>query len=72
MESGKMVLMNLFAGKEWRLRHREWPCGHSRGGREGMDGESSISMYTLSGVRWMASEKLQCSTGTPAWHSVMT
>ena len=50
MKSGKMVLMNLFAGKEWRLRHREWPCGHSRGGREGRNGESSISMYTLSGV----------------------
>ena len=72
MKSGKMVLMNLFAGKEWRLRHREWPCGHSRGGREGMNGESSISMYTLSGVRRMAGEKLQCSTGTPVWHSVMT
>ena len=23
MESRKMVLMNLFAGKEWRHRHRE-------------------------------------------------
>ena len=24
-----MVLMGLFAEKEWRLRHREWICGHS-------------------------------------------
>ena len=30
MESRKMVLMNLSAGKEWRHRHREHTCGHSR------------------------------------------
>ena len=30
MESRKMVLMNLFAGKEWRLRSRKWTSGHSR------------------------------------------
>ena len=39
---------------------------------EGMNGESSSSMYTPSGVRWMAAEKLQYSTGSPVWHSVMT
>ena len=26
-----MVLMNLFSGKEWRHRHREWTCGHREG-----------------------------------------
>ena len=31
-----MVLMNLFAGKDWRCRCREWTCGHSRG-RRGWD-----------------------------------
>ena len=31
MESRKMVLMNLFAGEEWRCRHREWTCGPSAG-----------------------------------------
>ena len=31
MESRKMMLMNLFAGQEWRHRRREWACGHSRG-----------------------------------------
>ena len=46
-----MVLMKLFAGKEQRLRHRERTCGHSRGGMGAMNGESSSSMYTLSGVR---------------------
>ena len=66
-----MVLMKLFAGKEQRLRHREWTCGHSRGGMEGMNGESSNSMYTPSGVRWMAAEKLQYSTGSPAPGSVV-
>ena len=31
-ESRKMKLMNLFSGKEWRLR--KWNCGHSRGRTE--------------------------------------
>ena len=34
MESRKMVLLNLFAWKEWR--HREWIFRHS-GGRRGWD-----------------------------------
>ena len=29
-KSRKMILMNLFSGKEWRRRCREWTCGHSR------------------------------------------
>ena len=33
MESRKMVPMNLFARKEWRLRHSEWISGHGRGRR---------------------------------------
>ena len=31
MESRKAVLMNLFAGQQWRHRHREQTYGHSRG-----------------------------------------
>ena len=27
-------LVNLFSGKEWRHRCREWTCGRSGGGRE--------------------------------------
>ena len=34
MECRKIVLMNLFAGKGWILRYREWTCGHSGGRRE--------------------------------------
>ena len=34
MESRKMVLMNLFAGQEWRYRHRDlW----TQWGRRGWD-----------------------------------
>ena len=29
-----MVLMNLFAGKEWICRYREQTCGRSRGRRK--------------------------------------
>ena len=35
-ESRKMVLMNLFSGQQWRLRHREQACGHGAG-RRGWD-----------------------------------
>ena len=34
MEYRKMVLVSLFAGKEWRHRYIEWSCGHSGGDRE--------------------------------------
>jgi len=37
-----------------------------------MNGESSISIYTLSGARWIAGEELLGSTGSPVWHCVMT
>ena len=31
MESKKMVLMGLFAGQQWRCRHRELTCGLREG-----------------------------------------
>ena len=34
MESRKMVRMNLFAGQQWRLRHREQTYGHGGEGRK--------------------------------------
>ena len=34
MESRNTVLMNLFAGKEWIHRYREWTDGHSEGRKE--------------------------------------
>ena len=36
MKSRKMVLVNLFARKEWRWRCRDWTWGHS-GGRSERD-----------------------------------
>ena len=32
---------------------------------EGESGERSINIYTLSGMRWIAGEKLLCSTASP-------
>ena len=37
-----------------------------------MNRESSINIYTLSGVRWTAAEKLLFGTGSPVWCGVMT
>ena len=37
MESSKMVLMDLFAGQQWRHRHRKQTCGHSGEGEDGVD-----------------------------------
>ena len=35
MESREMVLMNFFAGQQWRNRHREQTYGHEGEGRRG-------------------------------------
>ena len=48
-----MVLVNLFAEKEWSPECREQTCGES-----GTNGEGGINIYTLSGVRWIAGEKV--------------
>ena len=41
-----MVLKNLFAGQQWRNRHREQTYGHGERGGEGeMHGESSMETY---------------------------
>ena len=46
MESRKMVLKNLFAGQQWRNRHREQTYGQGKWGREGeKNGESNMERY---------------------------
>ena len=46
MKSRKMVLMNLFARKQWRNRHREQTYRHGERGGEGeMYGESNMETY---------------------------
>ena len=43
MESRKMALMDLFAGKEWSYRYREQTCGHSVGKRVGQTEEGAAT-----------------------------
>ena len=47
MESRKIVLIKLFAGQQWRHRHKEQTYGHSAGkdGEGGMYGESNMKTY---------------------------
>ena len=46
MESRKMVPKNLFAGQQWRNRHREQTYGQGERGEEGeMYGESNMETY---------------------------
>ena len=49
MESRKMILMNLFAGQQWRHRHRERTYGQGQveEGDSEMNRESSMETYTL-------------------------
>ena len=46
MEFRKMILMNLFAGQQWRNRHREQTYGHGERGGEGeIYEESNMENY---------------------------
>ena len=42
-----MVLKNLFAGQQWRNRHREQTYGHGEKGEGEMDGESNMETYII-------------------------
>ena len=43
-----MVLKNLFAGQQWRNRHREQTYRHGeRGGEGGMYGKSNMEIYII-------------------------
>ena len=60
-----MVLMNLFAGKEWRHRYRERTYGHVKKGKSGMNRESTTNIHTQLHVkqsRWGP----VCDTDSPA------
>ena len=48
MESRKVILVFLFAGHQWRCRHREQTWGRGgEGGEDGMNGERSMETDTL-------------------------
>ena len=45
-KSRKMMLKNIFAGQQWRKRHREQTYGHRERGAEGeMYGETNTETY---------------------------
>ena len=71
MEPRKMVLMNLFAGQEWRHRCREQICGHSKVSWGQNELKQQHEVYTLPCVKQIASGKLLYNTRTPARRSVM-
>ena len=62
-----MVLMNSCARKEQRRRYREQTVDPVREGRSGANGESGVGKYTLSCIKWIASEKLVYNTGSATW-----
>ena len=47
----KMVQVNLFAGQEWRHRHREWTCGHGGEGEGGTNRETGTDVCSLPRVK---------------------
>ena len=53
MESRKMILMNLFAGQQWRHRHREQTYGQGQveEGDSEMNRERSMEADTLTYVK---------------------
>ena len=62
MESGKMVLKNLFSRQQWRNRHREQTYGHrERGGEGEMYGETNMEAYTT--ICKIANGNLLCVSG---------
>ena len=71
MESGKMVLMNLFSRQQWRNRHREQTYGHrERGGEGEMNGESNMETYIT--MCKIANGNLQYVSGDSNRRSVST
>ena len=62
MESRKMVLINLFAGQQWRNRHREQTYGQGERGEEGeMYGKSAsaISGRIITNIRLRPNQQEQ-------------
>ena len=72
MESRKMVLINLFAGQEYRYKHREQTCRHSGGREGGTNREGSTEIYTLPHVKQRASGKFLYNTGKSMLYPVTT
>ena len=63
MDSRKIVLMKLFAGQEYRHRHREQTCGHRRW-RRGWDRPTGALKHTHYICKERANGKLLYNTGS--------
>ena len=76
MESRKMVPMKLFAGQQWRHRHREQTYGHRSAvgeeGEVGTNGESNMEAYILPCVKQITNGNLLYDSGSSDWSSVTT
>ena len=64
--------MSLFAGRNGDTDVENGIKDTVREGESGTYGESSVNIHILSGVRWIAGEKLLPSTGSPVLCSVVT
>ena len=60
--------MNLFAGKEWRLRCREWTVVTVGEGESGTNGDSNTDIYTLLLLLSRFSRVRLCATPETAAH----
>ena len=66
-----MVLKNLFAGQQWRNRHREQTHGHGeRGGEGAMYGDSNMEIYIA--ICKITNWNLLYGSGNSSWGSVST
>ena len=67
-----MVLKNLFAGQQWRNRHREQTYGHGERGAEGEIYERAAWKFTLPRVKQRANRNLWYGSGNSNTGSVST
>ena len=70
-----MVLKNLFAAQQWRSRHREQICGHSRGRRgqdEWREQDGNIYMESYISICEIANGNLMYDSGNSNTCSVST
>ena len=66
-----MLVKNLFAGQQWRNRHREQTCGHrERGGEGEMYGENNLETYI--NICKIVNGNLLCGSGNSNRGSVST
>ena len=72
MESRKMVVMNLFAGQQWRNRHRDRLMDTGRGEERVRGMERVKRKLTLSYVKQIANGNLLCVSGNSNRGSVTT